>query len=58
MTNIDSIVAGVGIWGCTVARRLAEAGRKVLERRAGGGEERAWIVWRGWWDGNDCVGGF
>ena len=27
---IDAIVAGAGIWGCTVARRLAEAGRKVL----------------------------
>lgn len=28
--NIDSIVAGAGVWGCTVARRLAEADRKVL----------------------------
>ncbi|MBQ0032652.1 MAG: FAD-dependent oxidoreductase [bacterium] len=30
------IVAGAGIWGCTVARRLAEAGHKVLvlEKRA------------------------
>ena len=27
---IDSIVVGAGIWGCTVARRLAEAGRRVL----------------------------
>lgn len=27
---IDAIVAGAGIWGCTVARRLAEAGRKAL----------------------------
>ena len=29
------IVAGAGLWGCTVARRLAEAGRRVLvlERR-------------------------
>lgn len=39
MKDLD-IVAGAGIWGCTVARRLAEAGRKVLvlERRpvAGG----------------------
>lgn len=37
--TVDSIVAGAGIWGCTVARRLAEAGRKVLvlERRAVGG---------------------
>ena len=25
-----AIVAGAGIWGCTLARRLAEAGRKVL----------------------------
>ena len=31
-----AIVAGAGIWGCTVARRLAEAGHKVLvlEKRA------------------------
>lgn len=28
--KIDAIVAGAGIWGCTVARRLAEAGRKVM----------------------------
>ena len=28
--SYDSIVAGAGIWGCTVARRLAEAGRRVL----------------------------
>ena len=35
-TNFDAIVAGAGIWGCTVARRLAEAGKKVLvlEKRA------------------------
>ena len=26
----DVIVVGAGIWGCTIARRLAEAGRKVL----------------------------
>ena len=34
--TLDAIVAGAGIWGCTVARRLAESGRKVLvlERRA------------------------
>lgn len=35
MQNVDAIVAGAGLWGCTVARVLAEAGRKtlVLERR-------------------------
>ncbi len=27
---VDAIVAGAGVWGCTVARVLAEAGRKVL----------------------------
>ncbi len=34
--TIDAIVAGAGIWGCTLARRLADAGRRVLvlERRA------------------------
>ncbi len=34
--EINAIVAGAGIWGCTVARVLAESGRKVLvlERRA------------------------
>lgn len=35
MENVDLIVAGAGIWGCTVARCAAERGRKVLvvERR-------------------------
>ena len=35
MRQIDDIVVGAGIWGCTVARLLAEHGRKVLvlERR-------------------------
>ena len=28
--TIDAVVAGAGICGCMVARRLAEAGRKVL----------------------------
>lgn len=33
---VDAIVAGAGIWGCTLARRLAECGRrvKVCEARA------------------------
>ena len=33
--KFDAVVAGAGIWGCTVARRLADAGRRVLvlERR-------------------------
>ena len=26
----EAIVAGAGIWGCTVARRLADAGKRVL----------------------------
>ena len=26
----DAIVAGAGLWGCTLARRLAESGRRVL----------------------------
>jgi len=28
--TIDVVVAGAGIWGCTVARRLAEAGARCL----------------------------
>lgn len=28
--SFDSIVAGAGVWGCTVARRLAECGKRVL----------------------------
>ena len=43
MQNIDGIVAGAGIWGCTVARCLAEKGRKVLvleARAAVGGNVR------------------
>lgn len=40
--STDAIVAEAGMWGCTVARRLAEVGRKVLvlEMRAGGGSGR------------------
>lgn len=30
MFECDAIVAGAGVWGCTVARRLAEKGRRVL----------------------------
>lgn len=43
MDEWNAIVVGAGVWGCTVARRLAEAGRKVLviERRAAiGGNAR------------------
>ena len=46
MTNVDAIVVGAGIWGCTVARRLAELGRKVLvleKREAVGGNSRCEI---------------
>jgi len=34
--NCDVIIAGAGVWGCTLARRFAEAGRRVLvlERRS------------------------
>ena len=28
--HYDAIVAGAGIWGCTIARRLAESGKRVL----------------------------
>ena len=43
IVRADAIVAGAGFWGCTVARRLAEAGRKVLvleARDAVGGNVR------------------
>ena len=43
MEEINAVVAGAGIWGCTVARRLAEDGKKVLvleKRRATGGNVR------------------
>lgn len=29
-SQFDAFVAGAGIWGCTVARRLAEQGKRVL----------------------------
>ena len=44
--DYDSIIAGAGIWGCTVARCLAEAGRRVLvleARQAVGGNVRCEI---------------
>lgn len=28
--QVEAVVAGAGLWGCTVARRLAEAGKRVL----------------------------
>ena len=43
MQSVDAVVAGAGIWGCTVARRLAELGRNVLvldRRDAVGGNVR------------------
>jgi len=46
MEQIDVIIAGAGLWGCTVARVLAEAGRKVLvleKRGAVGGNVRCEI---------------
>jgi UDP-galactopyranose mutase len=46
MAAIDAVVAGAGIWGCTLARRLAEAGRKVLvldKRPVAGGNVRCEI---------------
>ncbi len=30
MTQVDILVVGAGVWGCTLARVFAEAGRKVL----------------------------
>ena len=42
----DAIVAGAGIWGCTIARRLADSGKKVLvleRREAVGGNCRTAI---------------
>ena len=46
MKQIDAVVAGAGLWGCTVARVLAEAGRRVLvleKRAAVGGNVRCEI---------------
>ena len=46
MNKYDAIVAGAGIWGCTVARVLAESGQRVvvLEKRpAAGGNVRCEI---------------
>lgn len=44
--NFDAIIAGAGIWGCTLARRLADAGKKVLvieKRNSIGGNARSQI---------------
>lgn len=46
MMTYDVIIAGAGIWGCSVARRHAEAGRKVLvleKRSVVGGNVRCEI---------------
>ena len=29
--TVDAVVAGAGVWGCTVARRLAESPGSVIE---------------------------
>ena len=55
--TIDAIVAGAGIWGCTVARRLAEAGRKVLvleKRPVVDGNVRCACVDGAPWEENNC----
>lgn len=46
MKQIDVVVAGAGLWGCTVARVFAEVGRRVLvleKRAAVGGNVRCEI---------------
>lgn len=46
MTTVDCIIAGAGIWGCTLARVLAEKGLHVLvveKRNAPGGNVRCEI---------------
>ena len=43
MTSDTTIIAGAGIWGCTLAQRLAEAGKRVMvleARSAVGGNVR------------------
>ncbi len=43
MKTVDAIVAGAGVWGCTVARCLAERGKNILvleKRHAVGGNVR------------------
>lgn len=46
MENYDAVVVGAGLWGCVVARELAEAGNRVLileERALPGGNARSQI---------------
>lgn len=46
MVNIDCIVVGSGLWGCTIARILAEHGNNVLileKRKHNGGNSRCHI---------------
>ena len=43
----DCVVAGAGVWGCALARRLAESGRKVLlldSRKQLGGNSSAYTI--------------
>jgi len=47
--TIDAVVTGAGIWGGTVARRLAEAGCKVIEMRlVVGGNMRCEFAHEAW----------
>ena len=46
MTEFDALVVGAGLWGCVVARELAEAGNRVLvleARSLPGGNARSQI---------------